>query len=249
VLALGGGSALDAAKAIAALLGNGGDPLDYLEVVGRGQPLTRAGTPLIAIPTTAGTGSEVTKNAVLASPGASGSPITITADAGHERRALLRGDGRVPPLSLDGCQYWTIAGLRIESQDVADAVTTPDSGSVAVLLGATRSVTLSRTLLRLPNLHKHAHLLRVDDGASDVTVEECELLDFHHNAIEVARGGSIFVRRNYVNAHGVTGFTGEPGDDHSAGHWGVWLEETREVYAENNVVEGVDGQIGRADGL
>src|SRR6185295_10781522 len=62
------GSALDAAKAIAALLGNGGDPLDYLEVVGRGHALTRPSLPFVAIPTTAGTGSEVTKNAVLASP-------------------------------------------------------------------------------------------------------------------------------------------------------------------------------------
>jgi alcohol dehydrogenase class IV len=68
VVALGGGSALDAGKAIAALLGNGGDPLDYLEVIGRGQPLRAAGAPFIAVPTTAGTGSEVTRNAVLSSP-------------------------------------------------------------------------------------------------------------------------------------------------------------------------------------
>jgi alcohol dehydrogenase class IV len=69
VVGCGGGSVLDAAKAVAALLGNGGDPLDYLEVVGRGQPVRKASLPWIAVPTTAGTGSEVTRNAVLASPG------------------------------------------------------------------------------------------------------------------------------------------------------------------------------------
>lgn len=68
VISLGGGSAIDTGKAIAALLANGGDPLDYLEVIGLGQPLTRPSVPFIAIPTTAGTGAEVTRNAVLTSP-------------------------------------------------------------------------------------------------------------------------------------------------------------------------------------
>lgn len=68
VVAIGGGSAIDAGKAVAALLGNGGDPLDYLEVIGGGQPLRKPSAPFIAVPTTAGTGAEVTRNAVLASP-------------------------------------------------------------------------------------------------------------------------------------------------------------------------------------
>ncbi len=68
VIGLGGGSALDTAKAIAALLTNEGDVLDYLEVIGRSLPLCHPPVPCIAIPTTAGTGSEVTRNAVLGSP-------------------------------------------------------------------------------------------------------------------------------------------------------------------------------------
>ena len=68
VVAIGGGSALDLGKAAAALIANGGDPLRYLEVIGEGQPLARPSLPCIAVPTTAGTGSEVTRNAVLGSP-------------------------------------------------------------------------------------------------------------------------------------------------------------------------------------
>jgi len=68
VIGFGGGSMIDTGKAVAALLTNGGDPLDYVEVIGKGQPLTKASAPYIAIPTTAGTGAEVTRNAVLGAP-------------------------------------------------------------------------------------------------------------------------------------------------------------------------------------
>jgi alcohol dehydrogenase class IV len=87
VVAIGGGSVLDVGKAVAMLLGNGGDPLDYLEIVGRGKPITRASMPYIAVPTTAGTGAEVTENAVLASP----------ADG---RKASLRSRFMLPQVAL-----------------------------------------------------------------------------------------------------------------------------------------------------
>ncbi|WP_052388383.1 iron-containing alcohol dehydrogenase [Dactylosporangium aurantiacum] len=87
VVAVGGGSVLDLGKAVAALLGNGTDPLDHLEIVGRGAPFTRPSVPFVAVPTTAGTGSEVTANAVLAAP-----------EAGL--KASLRGAGLLPRVAL-----------------------------------------------------------------------------------------------------------------------------------------------------
>jgi len=65
VIGFGGGSALDSAKAIAILMNNPGDILDYLEIIGKNQEIKSPHLPLILIPTTSGTGSEVTKNSVL----------------------------------------------------------------------------------------------------------------------------------------------------------------------------------------
>jgi alcohol dehydrogenase class IV len=87
VAAIGGGSVIDLGKAVAMLLGNGGDPLDYLEVVGAGQKITKPAMPCVAVPTTAGTGAEVTANAVLASPE-------------HRLKASLRSPLMIPRVAL-----------------------------------------------------------------------------------------------------------------------------------------------------
>ena len=68
VIGIGGGSVLDTAKAVAALLTNSGDLLDYVEVAGGGQPLANPAVACIAVPTTAGTGAEVTRNSVMSVP-------------------------------------------------------------------------------------------------------------------------------------------------------------------------------------
>jgi alcohol dehydrogenase class IV len=68
VLAIGGGSVLDIGKVVSAMLTNAGELSDYLEVVGKGKPLREPAAPLLAAPTTAGTGAEVTFNAVLGVP-------------------------------------------------------------------------------------------------------------------------------------------------------------------------------------
>jgi alcohol dehydrogenase class IV len=67
-IGIGGGSVLDTAKAAAALAANSGSALTYMEVVGAGKALEHPALPIIAVPTTAGTGSEVTRNAVVAAP-------------------------------------------------------------------------------------------------------------------------------------------------------------------------------------
>jgi alcohol dehydrogenase class IV len=92
VVSLGGGAAIDLGKAIAALVPADGDVLDYLEVVGRGLPLPAAPLPFIAMPTTAGTGAEVTKNAVIGVPG--------QGNEKNGRKVSLRDDRMLPDIAL-----------------------------------------------------------------------------------------------------------------------------------------------------
>ena len=87
VVGIGGGSVIDGAKAIAAMVRNQGELLDYLEVIGKGKVLSQEPLPYIAIPTTSGTGAEVTKNSVIKS-------------AQHNVKVSLRSNFMYPDVAL-----------------------------------------------------------------------------------------------------------------------------------------------------
>lgn len=110
VIGFGGGSAIDSAKAIAALAPNSGEPLDYMEVVGKGKPPEAKPVPCIAIPTTAGTGAEVTRNAVIASPE-------------HGVKASLRGSHLLPRLAIVDPDFTVNLPPEITAYTGLDALT------------------------------------------------------------------------------------------------------------------------------
>ena len=110
VVGLGGGSVLDAGKAVSALATNRGDIFDYLEVIGRGKPLSNAPLPYIAIPTTAGTGTEVTRNAVIESPA-------------HGVKVSLRSPMMLPSLALVDPELTYSLPAEITASSGLDALT------------------------------------------------------------------------------------------------------------------------------
>jgi alcohol dehydrogenase class IV len=87
VIGIGGGSVLDTGKVVAALITNPGHLSEYLEIVGKGQEISQAPVPYIAIPTTSGTGAEVTRNAVLA-------------DVEHQVKVSMRSPLMLPNLAV-----------------------------------------------------------------------------------------------------------------------------------------------------
>jgi hypothetical protein len=192
-------------------------------------------------------------DAIPAQNGASGSIITVRADG--DRKAWLKGDGRVPPISIESCHNWAIEGFYATSADVDTHATNPDTGAVAVLDGDNQNVALRRLLLTHPNWYfAKAHLIRIGDGASHVTVEINELYDFHASAIEVWRSDFPLIAFNYINSRDLP--DGPDPTQHTAdgarGDFGVRLQETSNAYVENNIVEDTNigfAVVGRDDGV
>jgi len=112
VVAVGGGSVIDTGKAIAGLLTNSGDVTDYLEVVGKGKPLQHPAVPFIAVPTTAGTGAEVTRNAVLGVRGAT-----------SEVKVSLRSPFLLPRLAVVDAQLTLGLPQAVTARTGLDALT------------------------------------------------------------------------------------------------------------------------------
>ncbi len=110
VIALGGGSVIDFAKALAALWNCAGPVQDYLEVVGADRVLEYDPIPMIALPTTAGTGAEVTKNAVISVPA-------------HSVKVSLRDPRMVPDIAIVDADLMQGAPRRVALAASLDAIT------------------------------------------------------------------------------------------------------------------------------
>lgn len=110
VVGVGGGAVLDLAKAVAILAVADGDPLDYAEVIGAGRKLPADSLPFVAVPTTAGTGSEVTSNAVLASPE-------------HRVKVSLRSPSMLARVAIVDPELTLTAPRDVTAQSGMDALT------------------------------------------------------------------------------------------------------------------------------
>lgn len=110
IIGIGGGAVLDLAKVVAALAAGSTDPMDHAEVIGGGQPLPHARLPFIAVPTTSGTGSEVTANAVMSS-------------AEHRVKVSLRGPSMLAAVALVDPALTVSCPSLVTAQSGMDALT------------------------------------------------------------------------------------------------------------------------------
>jgi alcohol dehydrogenase class IV len=187
VAAIGGGSVIDAGKAVAMLLANGGDPLDYLEVVGAGRPVTRAAVPCVAVPTTAGTGAEVTANAVLAVPA-------------HGLKASLRSPLMIPRVALIDPRLTVSCPPPVTAASGLDALTQCLEPFVSV-----RATPLTDALAREGLLRAAAGLRAAYADGSDLAARE-------DMAICALLGGMALANAKLGAVHGLAGVIGGTAD-------------------------------------
>ena len=183
VAAIGGGSVIDTGKAVAMLLGNGGDPLDYLEVVGAGRKVTRPSVPCVAVPTTAGTGAEVTANAVLAVPE-------------HQVKASLRSPLMLPRVALVDPELSASCPPPVTAASGMDALTQCLEPFVSVRANPVTDG-LAREGLRRAAAGLRAAYADGADGAARADMAVCSLL-----------GGIALANAKLGAVHGLAGVVG-----------------------------------------
>lgn len=182
VLAIGGGAVIDLGKALAALVPAPHGPLRYLEVVGEGRPLDIAPLPLIAIPTTAGTGSEVTRNAVLQVPQAA-------------RKVSLRDPRLYPALAIVDPSLAASCPRQVALASGLDAVTQVIEPFVSL-----RASPLTDALCRDAIPRGLAALRRLMDGPDDHAWDDMALTSLV--------GGITLANAGLGAVHGFAGVIG-----------------------------------------
>ena len=180
IIGYGGGSAVDTAKAIAAIMSNGGDPLDYLEVIGKGLPLLKPSIPWIAIPTTAGSGAEVTNNAVLASPE-------------HHVKVSLRNPMMIAPLVIVDPELTYSMPSSVTASTGLDALTQLIEPYVSI-----KANPLTDSLCREGIRRVARSLLRVYENGNDQKARE-------DMSLAALFGGLALSNAKLGAAHGIAG--------------------------------------------
>jgi alcohol dehydrogenase class IV len=205
ILAIGGGSVIDAGKAIAAMAAQPGPLLDYLEIVGKGQPIPNPPLPFIAVPTTAGTGAEVTRNAVIASPE-------------HGVKASLRHASMLPAAALIDPELARACPAAVTAASGMDALTQCLEAYVSC-----RSQPLTDALC-VDGIRRAAHYLEraVADG-SDLEARENLALAALYSGMALANAG----------LGAVHGFAAPIGGRFAAPHGAVCAALLAPVWAAN----------------
>ena len=170
VVSVGGGSVIDGGKAIAALLANGGKTMDYLEGVGRGGTLTKPSVPFIAVPTTAGTGSEATKNSVIS-------------DEACTFKKSMRSDWMLPTVALVDPELTYTCPLSVSAACGMDAL-----AQLLEAFTSRRANPIIDTLAGL-GLMMSGYLPRIKDDLHNTTTREALSMASLLSGIALANAG------------------------------------------------------------
>jgi hypothetical protein len=158
-------------------------------------------------------------------------PIVLRAQ--NERKAFLESDAHVAGLTMEGCSWWDVEGLRAASRD-ADA---PQLGGYPVRLSRVDHVTLKRLLASHNNRRQNTHVFAVEDS-TNVLLEECEAYFFHRHAFSIWRSRFVTIRRCYANSmrYGERGCCSTI-DNRAYGDEAVSLYGTSDSIVENSISE------------